>query len=84
MWSIGFSMMSSTDMGEDPIGVPWNAPGRKLVAKSLSPPCHWVGLMVMKPGRSWFSVPRPYTVQAPMLGREKENVPVNSCSMAAP
>src|SRR5580658_2955600 len=28
----------------------------------------------MKPGRSWFSVPRPYSVHAPTLGRWKTRV----------
>ena len=35
------------------------------------------GLMVMNPGKFSFSLPRPYIVQDPMLGRVNVLVPVN-------
>src|SRR4029077_4331133 len=38
----------------------------------------------MKPGRSWFSVPRPYVIHEPMLGRTNVSLPVCSSSSAPP
>src|SRR3954454_4009299 len=38
----------------------------------------------MKPGRSWFSVPRPYVIHDPMLGRTNVSDPVCSSSSAPP
>ena len=42
-----------------PIGTPWYSAGRKAEFQLLSPPWASVGQMVMKPGRSSLSVPRP-------------------------
>ncbi len=44
-------------------------PGKKALRQLLP----WAvgnpaGHITTKPGRLWFSVPRPYNVQAPMLG----------------
>ena len=36
-------------------------------------------LRLTKPGMFWFSVPRPYPIQAPRLGRSRRRSPVCSC-----
>jgi hypothetical protein len=38
--------------------------------------------MKTKPGRSWFSLPRPYSVHDPIDGRAKRNSPVCIMSVA--
>ena len=38
----------------------------------------------MNPGRSWFSVPSPYVIHDPMLGRTNVSLPVCSSSSAPP
>ncbi len=38
--------------------------------------------MTMKPGRLWFSLPRPYSSHEPRLGREKACSPVFICRQA--
>src|SRR5690349_14340941 len=40
--------------------------------------------MVTKPGKSRFSVPKPYVIHDPMLGRTKVSDPVCSSSNAPP
>src|SRR5262249_34820691 len=60
------------------------SPGKKLELQLFWPPWPNTGLMVTKPGRSWFSVPSPYSSQDPRLGRLNEKTPVCNCSIAAP
>src|SRR5262245_16324168 len=45
----------------------------------MGPPLFGAGLMVTNPGRSALSVPSPYTVQAPRLGRLNWKLPVCRC-----
>ena len=62
--------------------MPWYSPGR-------NPLCHWrlrdrlrtaaaggSEVITTKPGRSAFSLPRPYVTHEPMLGRPGIDVPV--------
>src|SRR5690606_25655203 len=67
-----------------PSGTPWYAPGRKAEDQLLTPPWPSVGQIVTKPGRSGFSLPRPYRIQLPRLGRTKVSEPVWTFSRAPP
>ena len=58
------------------------APAGTSCRNSAAPPTRVIGLIVTKPGRSWFSVPRPYSTHAPMLGRTNWKLPVCSCTAA--
>ena len=49
--------------------VPWKMPGRKLLLQSWGPTTGLPGQSTTKPGRFWFSVPRPKVSQEPRLGR---------------
>src|SRR6478609_8591815 len=44
-------------------------PGRKLLLHSCGPTTGLPGLITTKPGRFWFSAPRPYSSHEPKLGR---------------
>src|SRR4051794_22444909 len=67
-----------------PMGVPWKAAGRNAELQLFTPPCVSVGQTVMNPGSDWFSVPRPYVIHDPMLGRTNVSEPVCSSSSAPP
>ncbi len=44
-------------------------PGRKLLLHSCGPTTGLPGQKTTKPGRFWFSVPRPYCSHEPIDGR---------------
>src|SRR6185436_17264629 len=44
-------------------------PGKKLLLHNCGPTTGLPGQRATKPGRFWFSVPRPYVIQEPRLGR---------------
>ena len=51
-------------------------PGRKALCQlALSEVGRPFGHMVMKPGKFWFSVPRPYVTHEPMQGRGRRASP---------
>ena len=56
--------------------VPWCAAGRNAAPYWRPPSISGPGPMAMKPGRFWFSVPRPYVTHAPRLGRVATRSPV--------
>ena len=56
--------------------VPWYAAGRNAAPYCRAPSISGPGPIAMKPGRFWFSVPRPYVTQAPRLGRVATRSPV--------
>src|SRR4051812_4821631 len=67
-----------------PMGVPWYTAGRNAELQLFTPPWVRLGQTVMKPGRSWFSVPSPYVIQEPMLGLTNVSLPVCNSSNAPP
>src|SRR5690606_32952328 len=67
-----------------PIAVPAYGAGRKAEPKLLAPPCDCVGQMVTNPGIEEFSLPSPYVIHEPILGRINVSDPVCNSSSAPP
>src|SRR5687767_10383244 len=77
-------LASRAAMPTDPIAVPAYGAGKNADPKLFAPPWLCVGQIVRNPGIDEFSLPSPYVIHEPMLGRMNVSDPVCISSSAPP